>query len=262
MSAPRPLPPKKAVALELLKGPSLFVHLDPRRDNVVVPPWFKRQPQLVLQLGLNMAVAIRDLDVTDEGISGTLSFNRSPFWCFAPWTAVYALVGEDGRGMVYPDDVPPELAAAAQRAPAPAPDPAPAAEEPAPPKKRARSRRKQAEPVEGAPAPAPRPRARKRASAPVAQAAAPGEPGRELTPPTSLADAREARRLTRQPRRRATDWAPEQAATPRPRPARKGRALQPAPPIAPTTSADDQSTPADAEGKAERRLPPYLRVIK
>jgi hypothetical protein len=39
----------------------------------------------------------------------TLSFNRAPFWCRLPWNAVYALVGEDGRGMVWPDDVPPEV---------------------------------------------------------------------------------------------------------------------------------------------------------
>jgi stringent starvation protein B len=110
-----PLPPKKDVANALLKGPSVFVHLDPRRDGVVVPKWFKQQPQLVLQIGLNMAVPIPDLEVSDDGISCTLSFNRSPFWCVAPWKAIYALVGEDGRGMIWPDDVPAELAAQAQR---------------------------------------------------------------------------------------------------------------------------------------------------
>jgi stringent starvation protein B len=112
---PDALPPKKDVANALLKGPSVFVHLDPRRDGVVVPKWFKQQFQLVLQVGLNMAVPIPDLEVTDDGISCTLSFNRSPFWCVAPWKAIYALVGEDGRGMIWPDDVPPELAAQAQR---------------------------------------------------------------------------------------------------------------------------------------------------
>jgi hypothetical protein len=105
------LPPKKDVANALLQGPSVFVHLDPRREGVLVPNWLRNQPQLVLQIGLNMAVRIPDLDVGDEGIGCTLSFNRSPFWCFMPWTAVYGLVGEDGRGMIWPDDVPSELAA-------------------------------------------------------------------------------------------------------------------------------------------------------
>lgn len=106
---PPKLPPKKDVAIALLQGPSVFVHLDPRKDGVSVPQWFKKQFQLVLQVGMNMAVPIPDLDVGDEGISCTLSFNRSPFWCFMPWSAVYMLVGEDGRGMIWPEDVPPEL---------------------------------------------------------------------------------------------------------------------------------------------------------
>jgi len=115
MTVPPALPPKKEVANALLQGPSVYVHLDPRRDGVTVPNWFKNQPQLVLQLGLNMALPIHDLDVSDDGISGTLSFNRRPFWCMLPWTAVFGLVGEDGRGMIWPEDVPTELAAQHQR---------------------------------------------------------------------------------------------------------------------------------------------------
>ncbi len=107
------LPPKKEVALALLQRSSMFIHLDPRSDAVRVPPWFKKQAQLVLQVGLNMAVPIRDLEVDDEAISCTLSFSRSPHFCWMPFSAIYALVGEDGRGMVWPDDVPPEVAAQA-----------------------------------------------------------------------------------------------------------------------------------------------------
>ncbi|MBW2522980.1 MAG: hypothetical protein JRI23_02335 [Deltaproteobacteria bacterium] len=115
MSKPPTLPPKREVALALLEGPSMFVHLDPRREGVTVPQRFRKQAQLVLQLGLDMAVRIPDLEVTEEGITATLSFNRTPHWCGIPWAAVYALVGEDGRGMVWPDDVPPELAVAGPR---------------------------------------------------------------------------------------------------------------------------------------------------
>jgi len=109
------LPPKKEVAEALLQGTSMFVHLDPRCDGVVVPKWLKSQAQLVLQIGMNMVVPIPDLTVDDDGISCTLSFNRSPIWCTLPWSAVYALVGEEGRGMIWPDDAPPELAAQPQR---------------------------------------------------------------------------------------------------------------------------------------------------
>jgi hypothetical protein len=67
------------------------------------------QSQLILQVGRRMAIPIPDLTIDDEGISCTLSFNRSPFWCRIPWSAIYALIGEGGRGGVWPEDVPPEL---------------------------------------------------------------------------------------------------------------------------------------------------------
>ena len=105
---PQP-PPKKDVALALLQQSSMYIHLDPRRPDVVVPKYFMGQPQLILQVGLNMVIPIPDLKIEDDGITCTLSFNRSPFWCRIPWSAVYALVGEDGRGGVWASDVPPEI---------------------------------------------------------------------------------------------------------------------------------------------------------
>jgi stringent starvation protein B len=86
------------------------VHLDPRQASVAVPAGFKKQPQLVLQVGLNMPVPIKDLQLDDEGMSCTLSFSRTPFFCVVPWSSVFAIIGcDDGRGMVWPDDVPAEV---------------------------------------------------------------------------------------------------------------------------------------------------------
>jgi stringent starvation protein B len=116
MSSTVRLPPKRDVALALLEASTVFIHLDPRADSVRVPPWFKRQPRLVLQIGLNMPVPIPDLNLDDDSVSCTLSFNRSPHFCWIPWSSVFALVGEDGRGMVWPDDIPPEVAAEMQSA--------------------------------------------------------------------------------------------------------------------------------------------------
>lgn len=104
-----PLPRKQAVALDLLERTSVFVHLDPRRPGVMVPPGFLKQPQLVLQIGLNMAISIPDLDVGEDGITCTLSFNKRPHFCSLPWSSIYALIGEQGGGMVWPEDVPPEV---------------------------------------------------------------------------------------------------------------------------------------------------------
>lgn len=104
-----PRPNKKDVMLALLEQSGVFVHLDPRIQGVVVPDGFRRQPELVLQFGLNMAVPIKDLEVDDEAVSGTLSFARRPFWVKVPWAAIYALVSdEDQRGMVWPEDAPRE----------------------------------------------------------------------------------------------------------------------------------------------------------
>ncbi len=106
---------KREFALALLEESSIFIHLDPRREGVTVPGWLKRQPQLVLQVGLNMAVRIPDLDIGEQAICCTLSFNRSPVFCRLPWTAVFGLVGEDGRGRIWPEDVPIEIATQMQQ---------------------------------------------------------------------------------------------------------------------------------------------------
>lgn len=104
------LPPKKEVALALLERSNVDVYLDPRSKGVVVPPQFRKEPRLILKIGLNMPVPIPDLRLDDESMSCTLSFSRSPFFCVVPWESVFAMVGDDGRGMVWPDDVPQELA--------------------------------------------------------------------------------------------------------------------------------------------------------
>lgn len=110
-----PLPSKKEVLLGLLEKTSVLVHLDARRDEVKVPKHLKTNPQLILQLGLNLAVPIRDLDVSDEGVSCTLSFARTPFFCVLPYTAIFAIVSDDGKkAMVWPEDVPAEVARAAE----------------------------------------------------------------------------------------------------------------------------------------------------
>jgi stringent starvation protein B len=104
------LPPKKEVALALLERSNVDVYLDPRAQGVVVPPQFRKEPRLILKIGLNMPVPIPDLRLDDESMSCTLSFNRVKFYCVVPWLSVFAMVGDDGRGMVWPDDVPQELA--------------------------------------------------------------------------------------------------------------------------------------------------------
>lgn len=100
---------KREIAEALLERGSIFVHLDPRIVGVAVPATFRNQPQLVLQVGLAMLIPIPDLTVDDHGIRATLSFSRTPHRCILPWEAVFALVGEDGRGSVFPESMPEEI---------------------------------------------------------------------------------------------------------------------------------------------------------
>jgi stringent starvation protein B len=120
------LPPKKDVALALLEESTVRIFLDPRRDGVIVPAWLRKQPQLLLDVGLNTPIPIPDLHVGDDAISCTLSFNRSPFYCVIPWTAVFALLGDGDRGMLWPDDVPDEVSLQPAK-PKPAKEPKPSA---------------------------------------------------------------------------------------------------------------------------------------
>ena len=115
-------PPKRDVMLALLQAAdSVYVNFDPRREGVVVPPQLKRQPRVVLQYGMNMAIPIPDLDVGEEGIGATLSFDRMPTWTFVPWSAVFAIVSQDQRGMLWEADVPREVQVEQKKQPAPAP---------------------------------------------------------------------------------------------------------------------------------------------
>lgn len=115
VTEPPQLPGKKDVSRSFLLRGSVFLHLDPRKNGVVVPEWLRKQPQLVLQIGLDMPIPIPDLRVDDAGVTGSLSFNRAPCLCVVPWDAVFAVVGEDGRGMVWPESMPSEIAAEVER---------------------------------------------------------------------------------------------------------------------------------------------------
>ncbi|MBK7579778.1 MAG: hypothetical protein IPI67_06165 [Myxococcales bacterium] len=223
------LPPKKEVMIALLEESDVFIHLDPRPEEVRVPQWFKKQPQLVLQVGLNMPVAIRDLEVSDDSVSCTLSFNRSPFFCFLPWKAIYALVGSDGRAMVWPEDIPPEVAAQAAKAAA-------TAEEKA--AKRAHLR---AVPSGGEP----------EADAPTSS---------EAQPPVAAESVSEAIAETAEPV--PTEPASVQAEPPA---VAAGEGISedaPRPSTTPDMSSPRAATPSEPPAKGKRPLPPWLRVVK
>jgi stringent starvation protein B len=115
MAGKTSLPEKKAFVETLLTKGTVLLHVDPRREGVSVPPWLGKQPQLVLQIGYNLAIPIPDLTIDESGVGATLSFSRSPYACYVPWKAVFAVVGDDGKGISWPDDLPPEIIAEIER---------------------------------------------------------------------------------------------------------------------------------------------------
>lgn len=106
-------PTKRETLFAHLRKPlGAFVYLDPRRAGVVVPEHLRAQHQLVLQLGLQFQRPIPDLELTDAGITATLSFRGVRFHCTIPWSAVYAIRPSDAeRGIVWHDDTPAEIRA-------------------------------------------------------------------------------------------------------------------------------------------------------
>lgn len=231
------LPPKKEVALALLERSNVDVYLDPRAAGVVVPPQFRKEPRLILKIGLNMPVPIPDLRLDEESLSCTLSFSRTPFYCVVPWSSVFAMVGDDGRGMVWPDDVPQELAVRA--GPQAVPDAAQAREKPAlaavPPPA-------ESTPSEGAP---------RRGKGRVREAGTD-----DVAAGSRPAGAKRSRKKKEAPRPVLVSVKPEAArdVAPAPEPT---SLRKPPPENAPPPSAGPPTSQ-----RPKRELPPYLRVVK
>ncbi len=112
MSSPE-RPPKQQAFLALLKEGSTSLHLDARRAGVSVPEAFRGDAHLMLQYGYDLAIPIPDLEVDDYGVRATLSFSRAAHLTVVPWSAVYAITSVDGRGVLYPEDVPSDVSVVA-----------------------------------------------------------------------------------------------------------------------------------------------------
>jgi hypothetical protein len=108
-NGPSPAVSKRQMADALLQGSPIYVHLDSRREDVVVPEEHKGKNQLVLQIGYDLPNPIPDLEISGDGFSGTLSFHHEPFLCRVPWSAVYGLVDEHGKGGIWYTSVPQDL---------------------------------------------------------------------------------------------------------------------------------------------------------
>ncbi len=99
---------KKKTLLHYLSRGVAMIHLDARREGVTVPPRFRDDPHL--RLNLSYRYAIPDFDVSDDRIQATLSFGGVPFQCLVPWASVFGITSHaTGDGQVWPEDLPTEV---------------------------------------------------------------------------------------------------------------------------------------------------------
>jgi hypothetical protein len=116
MAAPE-RPSKQDAFLALLREGWTSLHLDARRPGVIVPTHLRGEAHLVLQYGHDLPISIPDLEVDDYGVRATLSFSRTPQLTVVPWSAVYVVACDDGRGVLYQEDVPEDVSIVAARPP-------------------------------------------------------------------------------------------------------------------------------------------------
>lgn len=97
---------KKDVVTELILTAPVRILVDTKVDGVVLPEPYDQEVSLALLIGHGLPVPIRDLDLGDEGIGATLSFNRKGEWCFIPWPAIVGLHQEEQVRIMWGDDIP------------------------------------------------------------------------------------------------------------------------------------------------------------
>ena len=102
-------PSKHEIFLALLRDSWTSLHLDARRPGVIVPAHLKSEPYLVLQYGHDLPIPIPDLEVDEHGVRATLSFSKHPQRTVVPWSAVYVVTCDDGRCVLYQEDVPDDV---------------------------------------------------------------------------------------------------------------------------------------------------------
>ncbi len=68
--------------------------------SAVVPKHLRNDAKLSFLYGDGLPIPIADLEVSEEGLRATLSFDRTPHETFVPWSAVIAISGVDDSNVV------------------------------------------------------------------------------------------------------------------------------------------------------------------
>ncbi len=99
---------KRAAFEKLLEAGKTMVHLDARRWGVDVPKRLRTEVHLRLDFSLRFHLDV--FEVTDRGITASLSFSGTNHLCKIPWTAIFGLFSHATREfLLWPEDAPTEL---------------------------------------------------------------------------------------------------------------------------------------------------------
>lgn len=99
---------KFAVFSRFAEKGKVMVTLDARRPGVSVPTRFAEDPQLNLDFSVRFGLA--DFAFDARGVRASLSFQRQPFFCDLPWSAVYALYSHvDNERLTWARSLPREI---------------------------------------------------------------------------------------------------------------------------------------------------------
>jgi stringent starvation protein B len=109
---PDPTEAKRAHFRRLLDDGIATLHLDPRAAGIEVPKHLRNQPMLLLNYSWRYHLA--DFAFDGDEVIASLSFQGAPYRCVVPWRAVFAVTDPRREGVVWPDDVPPDLRQEAQ----------------------------------------------------------------------------------------------------------------------------------------------------
>jgi stringent starvation protein B len=105
---------KREALLSFLDKGMTMIHLDARREGVIVPKHFVGQQDLRLNLSYRFAGSA--MDVGDEKVEATLTFGGAPFRVVIPFSTVYALTSHvTGAGLVFPESLPDDVLAALRK---------------------------------------------------------------------------------------------------------------------------------------------------
>lgn len=106
-----PLAPQKfAVFSRFVAKGKVMVTLDARRTGVSVPSHLAQESQL--NLDFSDRFGLSDFAYDERGVRASLSFNRQPFFCDVPWSAVYALFSHaDNERLTWSGALPSEILA-------------------------------------------------------------------------------------------------------------------------------------------------------